>query len=241
VRLRNLVGVVRGRARIILIVAIVTCAVALGVSYITPAAYQARATIMLTQQNVGTALLGAPQAYRTDMALQRDVQTQVNVMRSPVVLERVIAKLKLPTNPTDLAKKVTVKFDGETNIVTIEATDGSSQQAADVANAIAVAYVAWSQEQQRTSIRAAVNDVEKRLTAAQKQIADAQTAIATGDRSGTRQAQLQAADSLYASLSDKLAQLQINEQLSTGAGSILDNATPSSNPSSPKPLRNGAL
>jgi capsular exopolysaccharide synthesis family protein len=233
--------VVRSRARIIIVTTVVVTAVAVGASLLMTPLYQGQATIMLSLQNTGTALLGAPQLYRTDMALQRDVQTQVNVMRSAVILRRVIDSMQLSLNPTELAKKVTVKFDGETNIVTIEVTDKSADHAAKIANAIAKSYVSWSQEQQRSSIGAAVVDVEKRLVAAEKQIADVQTAINAGDRSGTRQAELDAAKSLYKTLSDNVETLKINEQLSSGYGSILSTASPDPVPVSPKPVRNGAL
>jgi polysaccharide biosynthesis transport protein len=239
--LQKLIGVMRNRAWIVVATVVVVTLVAVGVSLLSSRTYAGQTTVLLTQQNAGTALLGSPQPYQTDLALQRDVQTQVNVMRSAVILQPVIDALGLDTTPKQLAKSVAVKFDGQTNLVTIDVEDSSPDKAANVANAIATTYVAWSQEQQRASIHAAASDVQTRLDAAQKQIVAVQAEINGGDKSGATQVRLQAANDLYATLSEKLEGLKINEQLSMGAGSVLTSATPNPAPVSPKPVRNGAL
>ena len=123
----------------------------------------------MTQQNVGTALLGSPQIDQTQPA--NFVQTQVLVMRSPTIAQDAIRSLGLKTTPSALAKRVTVGQEADTNIVTISVTDTSSVRAADTANAIARAYVDWSQGLQRSSIKAAADDVQHRLTLAQQSIA----------------------------------------------------------------------
>lgn len=240
-RLHLLVSVLQKRARMIVVTAAAVALVAVSVSAIMPPSYQGQATVLLIQQNAGTVLLGSPQAYQTDLALQRDVHTQVMVMRSSVILKPVIESLKLNTDAKELASRVTVGFDGQTDIVTVEVRDSTPERAANVANKIAATYVGWSQERQRASIRAAAVDVAKRLKKAQEQIVAVQGAISAGDNSGARRVQLDAANRLYATLSDQLEQLNINEQLSTGSGSVLSTASPDPVPVSPKPVRNGAL
>ncbi len=240
-KLQNLLGVLRKRGAIVVVTATIVVLVAFVISVVTPRTYQSDASILVTQQNVGTVLLGSPQTYQSDQALQRDIQTQVDVMQSPVILGKVIESLGLDTSVKRLADRVRVTFNGATNIVTVSVTASTPDAAAATANAIASSYVDWSRERQRASIRAASADVQTRLAAAQKRIVQIQAEISSGDKSGSGQVELKAAQETYASLANKLEDLNINEQLSTGSGSVLTSATPSPVPASPKPVRNAAL
>ena len=239
--LRGFVKAMRSRMWIVLLAGAVVGVTALLVSISMKPTYQGEATVLLTQQNAGTMLLGSPQQYLSDLALQREVQTQVNVMQSPALLRRVVADLKLDESADALKDRVNVRFDGQTDVVTIDVRSGDSSKAADIANAIAMTYVDWSLERQRSSIRAAADDVQKRLAEAQAKIVAAQAAISDGDGSGARQVELKAANDLYGTLTEQLTQLQMNEQLATGSGSVLSSATPDPAPVSPKPVRNAAL
>lgn len=215
--------------------------VAVVVSRMQSPAYEGEATVLLTQQNAGTSLLGSHDQQLTDTGLQREVQTQVDVMRSRALLTEVINELNLDMAPADLAKHITITSSGQTNIITIDVLDASPDSAAAIANSLAQSYVVWSRDRQRRSIQAAVDDLDTRIATAQKQIVTIQAAISGGDKSGARQVQLQAANSLYRTLSDQLEQLKINEQLVTGSGSVLSSASPDPAAVSPKPVRNGAL
>ena len=231
----------RSRVWIVLLAGAVVAGTVLVISLFMTPTYEGEATVLLTQQNTGAMLLGSPQQYLSDLALQREVQTQVNVMQSRGLLEKVIVALKLDATPNELRDKVNVRFDGQTDVVTITVTDDSAERAAQIANALAATYVVWSQDRQRSSIQAAATDVESRLATAQVQIVEAQKRIAAGDSSGARQVELKAANDLYGTLAEQLAQLKINEQLATGSGSVLSTASPNPVPVSPKPVRNSAL
>ena len=168
----------RSRVWIVLLAGAVVAGTVLVISLFMTPTYEGEATVLLTQQNTGAMLLGSPQQYLSDLALQREVQTQVNVMQSRGLLEKVIVALKLDTTPNELRDKVNVRFDGQTDVVTITVTDDSAERAAQIANALAATYVVWSQDRQRSSIQAAATDVESRLATAQEQIVEAQKRIA---------------------------------------------------------------
>jgi capsular exopolysaccharide synthesis family protein len=241
VGLRDFMNAVRARAWLVIVSAAIVTLTSVAVSFLQAPSYQGQATVLLNQQNLGTTLLGSRQPQVSDLGLQRDVQTQVDVMRSRGLLEQVIGTLGLKTTPTDLLEHVNVSADGQTNIVTIDVTDGSAARAADIANAIAEAYVGWSLDRERGSIKAAVDDVGTRLASAQERIAAIQATISSGDTSGARQVELQAANRLYGTLADQLEQLKMNEQLAVGSGSILASAAADPVTVSPNPVRNGAL
>ena len=224
----------------VLLAAAIVTLISVVVSFLQAPSYQGEATLLLTQQNAGTTLLGAPQPQLSNQP-EREVQTQIDVMRSRGLMAKVIGTLNLATTPTDLLKRVNVSANGETNIVTIDVKDKSASRAADTANALADAYVSWSRDFQRGSIQAAINDVQERLASAQQQIVSIETVSPAGSSQGAKQVKLQAAQSLYATLADKLEQLKINQRLATGSGSVLAKAVVDPTPVSPKPVRDGAI
>lgn len=236
--LGHLVNVLVNRRRLVQLCLLVVTGVAVLVSVIQTPQYEAKSQVLVTEQNVGTTLLGSAQLQYTSQ--EREFQTQVGVLRSRPVLEPVIEQLGLDMTTDELLKQVVYITESGTNIVTIEATDPSPERAAAIANSIAEVYVAWSRDQRRTSIRAAVDDVEARLAATQQDIVALEGRVADG-ASADEEVGLQAAKDLYSTLSEQLVQLQINEQLETGTGSMLATAVPDFDPVSPKPLRDGVL
>jgi capsular exopolysaccharide synthesis family protein len=202
--------------------------------------YQGVAQVLVTQQNTGITMLGTPQP-QLSLQPDRDVQTQVDVIQSRRIAERVIQTLRLNTTVDSLLKRVTVSADTGTNVISIRVTDASAADAARIANSFADVYVVWSRDSQRTSIRAAADDVERRLAQTQEQIMAIEATPTAPGASGANQVRLQAARTLYATLADKLEQLRIAEQLATGIGSVLASATVDPVRVSPSPSRDGVL
>jgi capsular exopolysaccharide synthesis family protein len=235
----NSIKVNRARIWMVIVAAAIVSATSVVVSFLQTPVYEGEATVLLTQQNAGTTLLGAPQPQLSNQP-EREVQTQIDVMRSRGIVAKVIGTLDLATTPTDLLEHVNVSANGETNIVTIAVTDRSAARAAEIANALANGYVGWSRDFQRGSIQAAINDVQERLASAQQQIVAIETSP-SGGSSAAKQVKLQSAQNLYATLSDKLEQLKINQRLATGSGSVLARAGVDTVPVSPKPVRDGAI
>lgn len=236
--LGHLVRILISRRRLVQVCLLAVTGVALLVSLIQTPQYEAQSQVLVAEQNMGTTLLGSAQMQSSSQ--EREFQTQVGVLKSRPILEPVIETLELDMSMTDLLKQVVFITESGTNIVTIEATDSSPERAAAIANGLAETYVAWSRDQRRTSIRAAVDDVEARLAETQQDIIALEGRAADG-ASADEEVGLEAAKDLYAMLSEQLVQLQINEQLETGAGSMLATAVPDFDPVSPKPLRDGVL
>ncbi len=84
--------------------------------------------------------------------------------------ETTVRKLGLKESPEVLLKRVEVTAVGQTNVVTIKATDVSQERAAAIANSMADAYVAWSRDTKRESIKAAADEVQRRLDEARVEI-----------------------------------------------------------------------
>ena len=237
--LRDYVKLIRARWWLIVLSMLIMLAFFLALVLFQPPLYQGEAQVIVSQQNTGALLLGAPRTTVAQIS-QSDVQTQADVISSRRIAEQVIQTLRLRTTTDSLLKHVTATTDGETNIVTVDVTDRSPVLAAQIANAFAAAYVSWSLESRQASIKAAADDVQNRLAAAQQQIV-ALTPANGAPLKSDKAVKLEAATTLYASLAANLEQLRINEQLETGFGSVLTSAVPNPSPVSPKPVRDGTL
>lgn len=222
--LRDYLKVIRRHVWLMVSIVLVALAAFLVVSFLRPPTYQGEAQVIVSGQNPAAIVLGAPQNQASTLAEQAYVLTQARVIQSRGLAEQVILTLGLKTTPDSLLKRVTASTDGQTDIVTVDAMDGSAVRAAELANAFVDAYVAWSRGRQISSIKAAADDVEQRLAQAQQQIV-ALTPAAGQAVPGGQQVRLQAVRALYAALADKLEQLRINQQLATGSGSVLSSAT----------------
>ena len=219
--------VLRSRWWLIALSMLVVLAAFLAVVLFQTPVYQGESQVIVAQQNAGALLLGAPRNTNSAQINQQDVQTQAQVIQSRRIAEMVISTLGLKMSADTLLKHVTANTDGETDIVTIDVLDGSPLRAAQIANAFAEQYVKWSLNSQLASIKAAGDDVERRLANTQQQIVA--LTPANGNVTGDKEVKLEAAKTLYSSLSANLEQLRINEQLATGSGSVLTSASP--NPS----------
>jgi capsular exopolysaccharide synthesis family protein len=236
--LRDYLKVMRTRAWLIVLSVVLVTAAAVGYSAVQTRSYQGVATILVTEQDTGFTMLGTPQPQQSYQPGRDLVQTQVEVIQSSRIAQRVVSTLSLNESVRGLMERVTASADTGTNNISIRAIDGSPAAAARIANAYAEQYVAWSRESQSASIKTAADDVQVRLADAQQQIVSIER---TATSSSSDQAKLQAARTLYGTLADKLEQLRIAEHLATGAGSVLASATVDSTAVSPKPVRDGAL
>jgi polysaccharide biosynthesis transport protein len=223
VELRDYVRILRSRIWLIGACVGVVVVAAVVISFLQKPTYQGVSEVVVTQQNTGITMLGTPQPDTGYQPGRDDVQTQADVIASPRIARQVITALGLQTTVDALMSRVTASADSGTNIVTVRAVDPSPERAAQIANAFADAYISWSRDSQRASIKAAADDVERRLVEAQEQIVALDSAGGMG--SVANQVKLQAAKDLYTSLADKLQQLRIAEQLATGKGSLLTSAT----------------
>jgi capsular exopolysaccharide synthesis family protein len=214
--------------------------VAVVASVLQPPAYQGEAKVLITASDAGSAILGSGLSNLTG-GNEFSAQTQVQVIQSQQVLERAIATLTVQTTPDALLQKVTVLAVGDTNVITISATDDDPQSAAAIANALAQAYVQSSAETKRASIKAAADEVQTRLDAAKSEIVTLSLQAESSKNAGAAKAELSIATANYASLSQKLEDLRVNQQLVVGNAQVIGVAAPDPIPVSPKSVRNGVL
>jgi len=234
--LRDYLKVMRSRAGLVIVTVALVVAAALAYSYTQKPTFRASAEIIvLEQQNSGSILLGSAYDQLPSQPDQAYVLTQAQVIHSPARAGEVIRSLGLNFTAASLLQRVTATTDGESNIVTIDVLDSSAVRAADIANAFALSYIAWSRDNQIASIKAAGDELERRLTQTDEKIAELRR---TGTSDPTA---LPTAEALRASLATKLEQLRINQQLATGSANVLANAIVDPAPASPNHARDAGL
>jgi succinoglycan biosynthesis transport protein ExoP len=236
VELRDYLNVIRARKWIIIQAAVIVTLTALVVSLLQPPTYQGQAKILVSQ-NTGLAIFGTQLGTQGDSGLQ----TQVQLMQLRPLAESAIRKLNLQTTPGAILARLSVSGVGQTNLITLTATDRDPKSAAAIANAMAEAYVQWSRETKRESIKAAADEVQARLDDARMEILALGKKIADSGKTDELTAELGIATGTYTTLAGKLEELRINEQLEVGSGRVVSSAVVEPVPIAPNPVRNTVL
>ena len=264
--LRDYLNVIGARKWIIIVTVVTVTAVALVASFLQHPSYSSEASVRIAVQGAGADVFGS---VLTNLSGQPDraLATEVQVMQLRPFAETTIRRLNLQMTPEQLLKKVQVADVGNTDLITISATDGDPQRAADIANAMADAYVEWSRQSRRQAINQAAAEVQSRLDQSKAELLalanrlvdkvnrnDAQVNAANRNKKSTAPAivssdvqysglssELQIASGMYSTLASKLEELRVNAQLETGSGIVVSAAAVNPVPVGPKPVRNGVL
>jgi capsular polysaccharide biosynthesis protein len=131
ISLKEIFAVLRKRILMILSLVVSFAVIALLVSYflITPT-YEASSSVVVNQEeNVDVSALNT--AIQSNISL---INTYKIVMTSPVILDEVANEMNLSLSSDDLAGKLAVTSEADTQIITVTATDTSQAEAADLAN-----------------------------------------------------------------------------------------------------------
>ncbi len=234
--LRDYLDVIRARKWLVIGVTLLVGGLALGVSLLEPRVYQSEALLVIAESDAGTTLLGANVA---DFAgePERGLQTQVELVQLRPVLEEVTRQLSLQMTPEELEEDLDVAVAAGTSLISVRARSESPEAASDIANAVAHEYVRRSQEGRRESIGAAATELESRLRDVEAEIRELGRRLSDEDSAQDLETEIRILAEGYSTLAEQLVQLQINEELETGAGRVVSEAVATDTPVSPTPLR----
>ena len=135
--MREQILVLRRNWMLIVSFALIGLITAGAASLIMPKAYTAKSSLFVSTQSVETS---AELQQGSVFALTR-VQSYVNLISKPQVLDPVIEKLGLNTTASELAKNVKSSTSRNTVIIEIEAVDPSPQRAAEIANEVVTSLI----------------------------------------------------------------------------------------------------
>lgn len=205
--LKDYLPMVQRRATLFLAVFAVVAGVAMAYFLMQPKEYRATAAIMITGPKEQVLRAGQAIADATQEAAV--VDNELEMLRSPALMQRVVTRLELHKPPEarkgggasapasgivapeasdpaeaeairstadDLAKSVSIKRRGTSNIVDVSALSRDPVQAAEIANIYAEAYLIARQEQRLQATQLATGWLSERLNALQKDVTEAEQA-----------------------------------------------------------------
>lgn len=214
--LRDYLQVVRRRKWIIVQATLLVPLAALLFSLQQKPVYQASSDVLLSNQNLASALTGTPD-QNAGVAPDRIAQTQATLARVPQIAQRVIAALHLARTPSDFLAHSSVSPATNADILTFTVSSGDASLAARMAAAYARQYTLYRRRLDTASLESARLEVAQRIQALPAK-----------------------RGALYESLAEKEQQLKTMEALQTSNANVID--TPSSaSKISPRPKRNVLL
>ena len=193
---RELLGVLwRGK----LIIALSMC-VALGLAaaamLVVPYKYTATTQILIDPMDLRASQNEVAPAIPQSDAAVLQVESQARVITSDAVLRRVLAELKLDRDPefvrgaialqypelaalNELQKRIQVKRPERTYVVEVNVTSEVPAKAAEIANAIARAYLAEQTEARASAARQVAEALSARLKELQNRVRDSEQKVET--------------------------------------------------------------
>jgi capsular polysaccharide biosynthesis protein len=139
--LKDVLGILRRRFWIVLVIVFVAVVVAALLSYVVlPPVYQANTSLIVNErQNVAQPADGVDysqlQTYRS-LAV-----TYAKIITSRAVLQDTIDTLRLPETVKQLTNMTTVQVEGETEIIAVSVEDKDAARAALIANTMASSFI----------------------------------------------------------------------------------------------------
>jgi succinoglycan biosynthesis transport protein ExoP len=205
---------------ILLVVCFVTVpAVALAYSLAQTPQYTASASLLFGSSELGQTVFNSPVLTETDP--QRAAATNLRLVSLEQVAARTAKALEKPgLGATEISEKVAVSPQGESDLISVSATDESPRFASRLANQFARQYISFRREADRAKISQAEALVQQKIN----ELAPEERAAQEGENLARRQ-----------------RQLGIIAALQTGNAELVQAATTPSTPSSPTTKRNVAL
>jgi len=228
IQLRDQVGVVRRRWRLVVVTMLACVAVGLVVSYLQTPTYVASTEVRLEPDPSGEA---------TELTAE-EVATEARAVTSFQIVSEVLDALGLTEDLDDFLDTITVEPD-ETGaaVLTISAARGDKTEAAQVANELAETYLAQagSQSDERVAV------IEDRIRELDQRIGDIRAEIA-GTALLSKLSKLRSERRGLQTERDQLLQARADLLVQgTARGEVLTPAFAPGAPSSPRPLRTAGL
>lgn len=194
-------------------------AAAFGFSVLQEKKYTASASLLFRDPALDQKLFGST-FLQPGGDPAREAATNIKLVSLDAVADRTSRALHRDLTPEQVTAAVDVSAEGQSDVVSVDATDPSPQFAARLANVFASQYIAFRREADRAKIQEAQQLVQRQLSR-----------LSEVERQGPR----------GRSLAERAEQLQILGSLQTGNAELVQHARTPTHPSEPKTIRNTVL
>ena len=231
IQLRDQVGVLRRRWRVVAITCLLVVAVGVAITLLQPRVYVAQSVVLIEPDP----LIGAVSLT------EENVATEAIDVKSFETLRRVVETLGLSDDPSDLAEDVTVTPDDTgAAVITITVARGDAEEAAAIANELATTYLDVS----GAEATADLIDIGERLLELEADIVNLNNQLQSAPgpaQSADLRAERDRTIAERSVLLETRAALNFSQSTADGRGAIVTPATAPDGPSSPQPVRNIGL
>ncbi len=213
----------RRRAGLIIACLILTPAAAYAFSVSQQKQYSTSASLLFRDPGFDQKLFGST-LLPPSQDPNREAATNVRLVSLEAVAARTAKRLHR-LNGVEVQKKVTASAEGQSNVVSVTATDPNPRFASALANTFADQYIQFRRDADRSKIREAERLIRSNLANLPQ---GQQNSVPGGQQSSTRAREL-------------LGQLDVLGSLQTGNAELVQRAELPKIPSSPRPILNTAL
>lgn len=212
----GLAKVARRRAVPLILCAVLTPVAAYAFSASQEKQYTASASLLFRDPQLDQTVFGSS-GFESSQDPDREAATNVRLVSLRAVADR--AERRLP-GIDSVSSKVRVSAEGQSNVVTVAATDSNRSTAARIANTFAEEYIRFRRQADQSKVRGARELVSRQLRR-----------LSPAEREGPR----------GRSLRQRGEELQILASLQTGNAELVQRAKPPTSASAPKPVRSAVI
>lgn len=218
--LENFLATLRRHVVLVLACVLLTGLFATVVSLLQTSQYTAVASLLFRENTAANSVFGADSTPATGQDAIREAATNVELVGMKVISDRTAAKLGGNMTADDVDSATSVQAQGQSNLVLVEATDPEPAMSQQIANIFAREFIDFRATADRSRLLEA------------KRLADREfEGLSEAAKQGPRGEQL----------SRGAERLGILASLQTGNAELVQPAEIPTSPSSPKPVRNGAI
>ena len=238
INLRDQVAVLRRRWRLLLACSVVGLLVAFAASFTQPTQYRSTTSLEISP-------VTASQSASNGLIMQpAEIATQIQVLQSTPVAQRVIDTLELDVTTSQLLDSITTTQEADTRVVAVTAMRPTADEAMEVATSFADEYLTFRAEQANKQKEDALAALTEEATSTRDALAAVERKIpnATGlELAQLRSRQQSLLVELTQILSDQAAASVSAPGALGGGGQILVPAPLPGAPAEPQPMRAALL
>jgi uncharacterized protein involved in exopolysaccharide biosynthesis len=209
---------IRRRWWIVAVVAVLATVGAFAYSAASPKKYDATADVVFGKSNLLSTVFQSSGGQSLDP--ERDVNTNLQLVTSYPIAQRVLDRLRLPMTMSQLLAEVNVSTLGNSNVLAITARDPLPSRAASIANAFAGQYIEYDGETTRAQYGRGAQTLKRQL--------DSMTPANRSSEPGR-------------ALADRVQQMEIAAAVSSSSVRLLNPATRPTSAAVPRPKTNVAI
>ncbi len=213
--LRSALRILRRRLAVIVLCFCLLTAAALVYSLAQEKKYSSTATLLFRDPGFDQTVFGAPVFQTPDPT--REAATNVDLVSLSAVADRTARRLDNGMTASAIQNEVSTEAEGQSNLVSITATDPDPEFAAKLANTFADTFIAFRRQADRRKVASALRLVRKDYAQLSPEAKQGQEGQA---------------------LQQQISKLSTLQALQTGNAELVQQAQPSSSPSSPQTTRN---